>query len=237
MQSIREDIIRFKREFTRVFIDIDAESKVPCYLHALEIYSFMRRKGQDLNDLPPIAFACSMTALGPRHYDTLEQTFDFLVERVEHDGVAYRIVQLIAAETYNNERYPVIPEVLRRCIKDIIQENIPYPTNESKRKTFLRNVMIVRLLDFLCHQGIAPTRNPATESEQYGMDIVGEIDFLTPASIAGIWKDKKKYWGRTSYDWEFSRGYYIHLAPMIAEDGYVGRKGCWYKPRPLSITA
>ena len=117
----------------------------------------------------------------------------------------------------NNKRlYPYIPRILQLCIKEIVGGRFPRPTNEYKRKQFLRNLKIVMLLESLTYRGIPPTRNFATDPGQYGIDIVGKLMDLTPEAIATIWKERDKYYSGNINSWRKYRQLFISGATTTA---------------------
>ena len=110
----------------------------------------------------------------PLSLESVEEEFTCLIRRAVYDRVAHEDSQYRSDGTLlvNRKLYPYIPEILQLCIEAIAGGRFPRPTNEYKRKQFLRNLKIVMLLESLTYRGIPPTRNFGTAPGQYGIDIV-----------------------------------------------------------------
>ena len=149
-------------------------------------------------------------AFAASELESVEAAFYCLIRRAAYDRVAHEIVSIVAMEHISNRKlYPYIPEILQLCIEAIAGGQFPCPTNEYKRKQFLRNLKIVMLLESLTYRGIPPTRNMGTDPGQYGIDIVGKLMDLTPEAIATIWKERDKYYSGTINSWRKYRQLFI----------------------------
>lgn len=136
----------------------------------------------------------------------LEHEFRDLVKRSEYDENVFNALRILSSKHYQYKMtLPYIPLALREWMVDYLAGRLKPPTNMEKRRKFLRNMKIVKLLNALCYMGIPPTRNYATKPGQSGMDIIAEMMFLSHETIATVWRNRYKYWDGQYVTWESFR--------------------------------
>ena len=215
MLGLYETLRKYEQLLTKDLINVDVEARASYYLSHLQTVAILaeweNRPKALFNYISKLRSSRGDTrmAYAASRLESIEESFTCLIRRAVYDRVAHEIVSLVAA-THINDRgqYPYIPEILQRCIEAIAAGYFPCPTNEFKRKKFLRNIKIVELLVFLIGYGIPPTRNPGTAPGQYGIDIVGKLMRLSAEAIATIWKERDKYYSGIIDDWREKRRIY-----------------------------
>ena len=214
---------RYEQQLTREFIDIDAKDVAPYYLSRLESVAILakweNRPKASFDYISKLRSSRGETEMvfAASQLESIEEEFTCLIRRAIYDRVAHEIVSLVAAAHINNKKlYPYIPEILQLCIEAIVGGQFPRPTNEYKRKQFLRNLKIVMLLESLTYRGIPPTRNFGTAPGQYGIDIVAKLMKLSHEAIATIWKERYKYYSGNINSWRKYRQLFISGATTTA---------------------
>ena len=165
MLGIYDILRRYEQQLTKDLIDVDAKAMASYYLSRLESVAILaeweNRPKALFNYISKLRSSRGETkmAFAASELESVEEAFNCLIRRAFHDRVAFEIVRLVAVTHINNRRlYPYIPEILQRCIEVIVAGQFPCPNNKFKRKRFLRNIKIVKLLVFLIDKGIPPTR-------------------------------------------------------------------------------
>ena len=212
MEVILKDTRDYKKELSDALDNVDSEAIVRDYLpifDEMKILAYWENKPmalfENVNQRRCLQGDSSM-ATAMMLALRLEHEFSDLVKRSKYDIKVFNALRNLSAKHYQYLMLlPYIPLALREWIVEYLAGRLKPPTLGGKRLRFLRNIKIVKLLNFLSSRGIPPTRNTATGPGQYGIDIVRKMVHKSRHTIATIWKDRYKYWDGPYVNWESFR--------------------------------